>query len=615
MTVDPDLLRRPEQELFRTPEAVSGFAEHRALDIRRPFPPVILEPQVDWAWNPYGDKTWCLYWHSLYWVHAIDETILRHPEREAELAELLRDLVMSYVDFFAGGGESVDQVLDDHAVSYRLSHVAFVYARHLAGRLSPGEDARLRAFALRHLEILRGYLASDRWLYSNHTLFQIEGTLDGALAFLEGDARQEAYDFALAEFAAWTGRCIDAEEGSAAEHAAFYHIFLMARIRDFALYAAPLVGEAKVAFALDLVGKMAPFLWDMSVSLGKLPGFGDSKHDMFVGPKYLKPFLKAPYRNELTDALAAPPETRSPRAGLACYPRKGYYFARSGSGAREMMLSVMDKPFVGPHGHVDGLSFELYRARQPLLVDSGGPYKYGNKLRFQYFRKPLGHNGLIVEDGQHDYVSRVTRATHAGGRSLIKGLAKVAPGLVWRRGFVLLRGDHLVLLDVIEGDREGRSAYLRLQTAPGAGTDETGDGTGRVLHVTPPKSDPFSIRVFQAAGAPFDPAAMPAPAPFAPDGTPGGRSLHDIALVTSRDNYFAEAPVLRIPLETGALMVTIVSPGLADLPGCEVSRGTDGTRIALPAAEGPGHALEIRHLLDDEGRLFDFRMSATDGRT
>ena len=38
-----------------------------------------------------------------------------------------------------------------------------------------------------------------------------------------------------------------------------------------------------------------------------------------------------------------------------------------------------------PHGHFDALSITLEHNNRRFLVDSGGPFEYGTKLRYEYF--------------------------------------------------------------------------------------------------------------------------------------------------------------------------------------------------------------------------------------
>ena len=60
------LLRAPESELFQKPETISLFFDSEKFDVRKPMAPFSISEKPDWTANPYQDKTWRLYYHSLY---------------------------------------------------------------------------------------------------------------------------------------------------------------------------------------------------------------------------------------------------------------------------------------------------------------------------------------------------------------------------------------------------------------------------------------------------------------------------------------------------------------------------------------------------------------------
>ena len=55
-----------------------------------------------------------------------------------------------------------------------------------------------------------------------------------------------------------------------------------------------------------------------------------------------------------------------------------------------------------PHGHFDALSITLSKANKEFIIDSGGPYRYGNQLRFRYFMSSFAHNVALVDGKKHE---------------------------------------------------------------------------------------------------------------------------------------------------------------------------------------------------------------------
>jgi hypothetical protein len=59
------------------------------------------------------------------------------------------------------------------------------------------------------------------------------------------------------------------------------------------------------------------------------------------------------------------------------------------------------------HGHWDALSLTLHIAGRDVLVDSGGPYAYGDPMRFSYFMVSRAHNVVLIDDRDHKAPSRL----------------------------------------------------------------------------------------------------------------------------------------------------------------------------------------------------------------
>lgn len=603
------LLRQPEAELFRTDTAADAFVNFGELNIRRPFAPIVPTWPLDWTMDPYVDRTWQLYFHSLYWAQTIDYAIDLNPDQADQLVDRLKEIVMSYVMFTESeAANGMQAVWDDHAVAYRLSHISYFYARRLRHVLSPSEDLILRKFAKKHINLLQDFLRSDHWTLSNHTLFQIEGALDGAFIFLEGKAQADTFDFALLEFNQWVSRVVNIQDGSAAEHAAFYHAFLMKRLNTFAQYAAPIVGAHKIAGAQDMVLKMAPFLWDMSVEARHPAAFGDTKYNMKLDQKFVDDFLAPPFRTDMVDHLITPETFGAPPCGITAYKKNGYYFVRTGQVDGEAFLSMMDKPFVGPHGHMDGLSFELYLRRKPLLIDSGGPYKYGHQLRFQYFRKAIGHNVVVVGDGQQDYTSRISRSEFTNGIAVIKGNADIVPGVIWRRAVVMLGNDYALVCDILDGDLQNQSAYARFQLPPE--TDLTHESNGRYTIKREGVSTGALLLHGASLGHTLDPTPQE-PNAFVPDKTQCAQSLHDIALITHEDNNFLTAPVIRGNMTVAAPHVAIFGLKRAyPMVNIDIKPGRGGRILRLPSSMHGEYCVTITDLAGDDAQLSDFQISA-----
>ena len=95
--------------------------------------------------------------------------------------------------------------------------------------------------------------------------------------------------------------------------------------------------------------------------------------------------------------LERPAIAREPRS--QAFPDGGFYVMQSREAHLVFDAAEVGMRGIGGHGHADVLSFDLWAAGAPLLVDSGtGVYSADPALR-QQLRGSRGHNALLV-DGQ-----------------------------------------------------------------------------------------------------------------------------------------------------------------------------------------------------------------------
>ncbi len=96
-------------------------------------------------------------------------------------------------------------------------------------------------------------------------------------------------------------------------------------------------------------------------------------------------------------ALAAPVEPREP--GSLAFETGGFYVMRSEDSVMLIDAGEIGMRGIGGHGHNDVLSFDLWAAGAPLLVDSGTFTYTADPQARQALRSTVAHNALRV-DGQ-----------------------------------------------------------------------------------------------------------------------------------------------------------------------------------------------------------------------
>jgi hypothetical protein len=476
-----ELLRKPDFARQRTPKSLELWLRSGVLDVCRPFKPWALPADPAWNEDPYRDDTWGLYYHSLVWFSILDLGIDEAPEvadREACSARL-KDLFTSYVRFLADTGEqdAHKMVWFDHSTAWRASTLAYVYERRLRGKLSPDEVAQLAVVVRQHDEKLKGFIASGRWKANNHGIFHAEALWDMAHVFSDVLDAQSTKTVALKAMRDVYSEMIDAEEGVCREHSLYYHLFDAWLLAQSATYMGGF-GIDVIPGYRDVLRKMIDFYHRASPAERQLPAVGDTTFGRTSENPMLDEITKLVPDSAISEYLMGRGTSADRPAALTGFPRTGFYLFHDeaeGGPAKANFALVLDKPYMGAHAHVDGGSFTINLAGEAMLVDSGGPYAYGQKLRFNYFKAAEAHNVVLVDRKSSAYLTRV--ASQVSG-PLGHGLRLVCDdlgGATWQRGFVDLGSGTYLVMDTLAADERRRFDAL-FRFAPGVRLEEREDG-------------------------------------------------------------------------------------------------------------------------------------------
>jgi hypothetical protein len=157
----------------------------------------------------------------------------------------------------------------------------------------------------------------------------------------------------------------------------------------------------------------------------------------------------------------APPRERS-----VVFPRGGIAIMRSSSSAGE---SHVDGRFVAfrlsnfptSHIHRDAFSFELCAYGADLIVDSGGPYRYGDPLRTEYFTSTRAHNTVAVDDLEQEIgEAKVLHWSTSDAGDTLVAERQTVPGVGHRRVVVFVRHRYLIVLDRLKAGKAHSYAQL-----------------------------------------------------------------------------------------------------------------------------------------------------------
>lgn len=385
------------------------------LRVYKDLEPVPFSLPVDWDMDPYELKSWRMYFQSLNWIHGYR---LAYDKGAAEgldtMVNILNDWWLKNRDI----EEPSAMVWDDHATSDRLANICSIVT--LLER--PYDHIpNLDAMVSKHVQTLCGFYESKKWIRNNHAVFHVGALLDAHLmGFTEKtgvDCLQVATDY-LREF---ISSVINEDSGFSVEQSMFYHQFLVRILRPL-LRLARETGVIEIEHVKSAIDRVEDFAKLVSTSDGTTFAIGDTSFG-FRFPKVMV--------DQVVDN------------GLYCFPESGLSVFRDCQIDGEHLALFSCPPRKAGHGHYDPLNFMLVRDGKKLLIDSGGPYAYGDKLRYEYFRAADAHNVPRI-DGVTGWQQSTIQASDEGHFPWVIATSEQGSVTITRAVISLGQGDYLV---------------------------------------------------------------------------------------------------------------------------------------------------------------------------
>ncbi len=458
--------------LWRTQASLGSPAAAAAWDDGRQvtfvnFPPWPVPADPDWSEDPYANISWQFYYHSLGWLQA--------PARGWTAADDPQpaDEVLGYVlDWIADNPQRDPPSVRswyDHAVAYRTDTLVDLFPM-LAQAASPEELQVILRALQRHGTLLHGYLAEPRFEGHNHSLFHALSlyNLATALPDLLGSQRWRADG--RARVSALLGEMVDRAEAVSREQASSYHylaIGLFVQADEFLA----LHGEGLTPDERHVLAHMVEWAALLAAPDGSLPAMGDTSAgaaaDLATLRRYQDAGLSTPWSEYL---LSGGAEGERPPDAIV-RPATGYALLRAahgepGESRDDLHLLVDMSDVLHSHGHRDAMNILLTAAGGPLLVDSGGPFVYGDR-RHADFVATRAHNTVVVDGADQASGSvSVTTQLEGEGFAAVEGEHALFEGVTHRRLVVLLKPDVVVVLDRLQAVNEASHDYELLYHLP-----------------------------------------------------------------------------------------------------------------------------------------------------
>ena len=569
---DPSKLWIPEAQLGSAKAREAWDAGRMVTFAAVGFAPWSVPVDPTWAEDPYGNISWQFYYQSLGWL-GVPANSYRASHKRTYATQALH-YVLSWIAGNPRRGAPSPMSWYDHAVAYRTDTIVATFPI-LAAVATPSELMTILQSLHQHGEALDGLLSDKRFVGNNHNLFHALSLYNLAVALPElKDAAQWKSD-ARSRISALFGEMVNLDEGVSTEQASGYHFLALHLLTAADRYLRG-HGDGLTSKELHVLAKMVEWAALITEPDGRLPAMGDTAYGAQSAIATLEQQQAAGFATPWSRYVLSHGSdgTRPPDAVF--WPASGYAVMRpsygeDGAWEDDLHLFVDMSDVRQAHGHLDAMNVLLYADGGPLLVDSGGPFVYGDS-RHEDFVATRAHNTIVVDDGDQGGGSvSITEGLDRAAYSLVSGIHNLYPGVTHRREVLLLKPGILLIVDLLTS-AESHSYSLLYHLPPGAQPVDEADwtrvstATGAGMALTVRGSAPLAARVFRG-GADI------------PNGWVTGGFLEK-----------EPAPVLEYSIDAhSAWFLTVIAPGKTDrLDVPQITWNETSALVALNLRSGRG---------------------------
>ncbi|MDX2030350.1 MAG: alginate lyase family protein [Blastocatellia bacterium] len=270
---------------------------------------------------------------------------------------------------------------DAYPISLRVVNWLYAYALIEGAEPDRAFLDRWRGSLHRQLAFLRRHL--EFHLLANHLLKNVKALVVGGLAFDEREWLETGERLLWREFDEQV-----LADGGHYERSPMYHAQTLADLLECAAllraFGRPVPPRVQVGLP-----RMAAFLAALTHADGSLALFNDSANTPDTRPR---PILEAARR------ICCALEPTTDQQPTTQFPQTGYYVWASPDGAEKIIVDA-GPPSVAyntAHAHCDLLSYELWMAGAPFIVDAG-LHGYGGDPYREYCRSTRAHNTVVFD--------------------------------------------------------------------------------------------------------------------------------------------------------------------------------------------------------------------------
>ena len=327
-----------------------------------------IPDDIEWVEDPFNNKTWKLYYHSLTWIYGL----LWGYDNGLSSGRVLVDLVKSYCSHLVYHPQESDgMVWDDHAAADRLSVLSCIRLHQIAEEFDDIDLVLIDHLIEEHVRQMIRQWESGKWGASNHGAFHALSILNASNSTKDEGKSNQWAELGLEYLGQVMTNIIDYEDGISLEQSLEYH-----------------------QLAIELV-KSIPEVYFIEISdISKeevLENLIETNNWITFGDRRLAAIGDTSTIARVTAENFPPPPVKY---GCRLFTNAGMWVVKD----EGVHTTFTFNPTRIAHGHFDSLSFTHSIGENVLFADSGGPYAYGNPLRFEYFVSEVSHNTVLFDE-------------------------------------------------------------------------------------------------------------------------------------------------------------------------------------------------------------------------
>jgi len=441
----------------RTSVSLSSFEhganllENETMFLMRYWGPIQVNiSTMDWSEDPFNDRTWRFYFHSLrmvsFLLNAYEWT------GNSDFLNRSQQFIESWYEHNPSPKLEANEIAwDDHSAANRLTTLIYFWDLYRTSNVFDEVFAQ----KFHHILYLHGSYTADKNNYlenHNHGIFQDRALLQLSLLF--PSIPESSYWYVLAMNRLYSQ--IDfgvTESGFHKEHSPSYHFLVLqmfAEIYQFLLH----YGEDNTRLYQTVYSMEGSYVL-MTKENGKVPMLGDSVETNIYGYKYepIHPWMKFVLTRgvegeEPTHGCVAIEDAKVAIIQTSLHENESYYLMMTGAFHSRV------------HKHADDLSFVLSLNNEDIFVDSG-KYNFDEKDPYRmYMRSSFAHNtvsieGLAYDLRQEDFFDNpvILEKTDLDGGCKISMQHTLYPDVVITRSVWMLSEHLTIIQDQIESSR------------------------------------------------------------------------------------------------------------------------------------------------------------------